>query len=430
MDIILSKMFDSQRWEDLMVKAVDKGINKNALRELCKPEQRLRLYYAIKERQYEIAPPHIAQIPKDDGTFREVYVNEDIDRIFLSLANDILFELCGDLIHPSCKSYQKGKSCGATVQEVAKQISTLHTSDNAIGYKVDLSKYFDSVLIEFIDQAFEVLEATMYERYGLELNSPVMEIIKHYYHNDLVFDVNGELIEHYGSLKQGCAVASFLADYILQDIDTALNNMNIIYYRYSDDIVMIGEEADKAKEVLEEMLNEKGLVLNPKKVEKLYNDKWFTFLGYKIKGNQITLSKNRVKTFQKEIEARTIKQKSISYNKAKRAVYQYLYKSTEDKNYGWAQQCLPIITVEKDVIELDNFVKDCLRACATHKKKLGGLGSVNDRDNCTIIRGKGKNVKTNKQKIPVLDGYMSINCLRKAIQQSKGLFQTLVTQLC
>ena len=81
-----------------------------------------------------------------------------------------------------------------------------------------------------------------------------------------MFDVDGNLVEHYGSLKQGCAVASFLANYVLRDIDAKLSKLDILYCRYSDDILMVGDDADKALRLLSEMLAVKGLKLNPKKL--------------------------------------------------------------------------------------------------------------------------------------------------------------------
>ena len=41
---------------------------------------------------------------------------------------------------------------------------------------------------------------------------------------------------------------------------------------------------------------------------------------------------------------------------------------------------------------------DAIRACATKKKKIGGLGSVNDKPDYTILRGTGKNVSANRTK--------------------------------
>lgn len=422
---LLEMIFDHSRWEDMIIKAEEKGINLAVIKQLCVPQVRLRLYKAIVSGNYEIAPPHIARIPKDvPGEFREVYVNEDVDRIVLTLINDCLSELFSDMIHKQCKSYQKGIGCQEVVQKVSKEIKRLINikNDTFIGYKADLSKYFDSVKIEIIDSVFDEFE----RRLGFELyTEPVINILRKYYHNDLVFDVEGNLIEHYGSLKQGCAVAAILANVVLYDVDKTLSEMNIIYYRYSDDIVMIGEDASKAKQTLENMLQLYGLSLNPKKVEALYSDKWFTFLGFKIKGNMITLSKNRVKKFQKEIESRTIKKRNISGKQARKSVINYLYNG----DYNWSTSCLGTINVKKDIDELNKFIMDCIRACETGKKKVGGLGSVNDKEDYTILRGTGKNVSANRAKIEKIENYLTVGCLSNAMKLSKPIYEACVRSI-
>lgn len=90
-DILLEKFFELPRWEYAIEKGVGKDINRRDLYQLTKPEMRAKMYQAIKNGNYEIAPPHTAQIPKDNGDFRTVYVNEPMDRILLSIANDLLF---------------------------------------------------------------------------------------------------------------------------------------------------------------------------------------------------------------------------------------------------------------------------------------------------------------------------------------------------
>lgn len=419
---LLLKMFEMKRWEELIVKADEKGIDKGELRKLCSPQMRLMFYKAIVSGNYEIAPPHIARIPKDNGDFREVYVNENVDRIFLTLVNDCLCELFPDMIHKTCRSYQKGIGCQDTVQAVSREISKLAKikNDNFIGYKADLTKYFDTVKIEKIDSVFDAVES----RLGFELNTePVINILRNYYHNDLVFDIDKNLIQHYGSLKQGCAVASFLANVVLYDIDETLSNMRIIYYRYSDDILMIGSDAVRAKETLEIMLQKYGLSLNPKKVEPLYCDKWFKFLGFNIKGSMITLSKGRVKSFQKEIEKRTIKKRNINGRQARQNVINYLYKG----EFNWATSCLGTINVQKDIDELNKFIMDCIRACETGKKKIGGLGSVDNLLDRTILRGTGKNVTANRLKTEKkIENYLTIGCLSKDYKISKVVYEAAV----
>lgn len=419
-DYLLEKFFETKRWEAAIETGVIKGINKSELRRLCSPEYRLALLNAIVTNNYEIAPPHQALIPKGNGEFRTVYVNEGMDRVFLSIVNDMLFELDHDSIHPACKSYQKGIGCGKVVQEVVRYINKIEQPD--IGFKADLSKYFDSVPIEFIDKEFDRIE----EKFG---KSKIIDVLRKYYHSDLCFDPDGKLIEHYQSLKQGCAVASYLADCVLFHIDKKLYTMCDGYYvRYSDDILYIRDNYLEGMNILKEELNKMQMQLNPKKVEFLDKDHWFKFLGFMIKGDQISLSKSRVKDFQKEIENRTIKKRNTTKIKAINSVNRYLYKG--DGKYSWATSVLPIINVQKDVDTLNEFVMDCIRAAETGKKKIGGLGCVIDKGNYTIIRGTGRNVKANKIKTEKdIKGYKSIRCMQNALNYSRPLYNTLVREM-
>lgn len=82
-DMLLQKFFEIKRWESALEVGVGKHIDKGELRKLTSPEVRLALYNAIINDQYEIAPPHEVQIPKDNGDMRIVFVNENIDRRFM-----------------------------------------------------------------------------------------------------------------------------------------------------------------------------------------------------------------------------------------------------------------------------------------------------------------------------------------------------------
>lgn len=418
-DILLQKFFEKERWEQALEAGVDKHIDKGELRALTKPEVRVALYEAIVNDNYEIAPPHQAAIPKDNGDMRIVYVNENVDRIFLSIVNNLFFEIFPEFVHSACKSYQTGIGCGKIVQEVSRQI--INTKSNEVGVKMDLTKYFDRVKIEYVDAIFDRMESKVGK-------SKIIDIVRKYYHTDLCFDINGDLIEHYQSLKQGCSVASFLADSVLYPIDAAVSRLNVYYVRYSDDLLVLGKDWQRGFELVKKMLGEMEMELNPRKVEVLSKDKWFKFLGFNIKGNQITLSKSRVKSFQKEIEARTIKQRNITPKRALNQVNSYLYKG--DGTYSWATSVLPIINVEKDIDTLNTFVMDALRACATKKKKIGGLGSVNDKADYTILRGMGKNVTANRKKTEKeIENYLSIKCMQNALLTRRAVYETLVRSM-
>ncbi len=424
-DKILTMFFSPDRWEAAIEKGVGKDINKAYLYQLTKEETRAQIYMMMKEGKYEIAPPHTMQVPKETpGEFRTVYVNEPVDRIVLSIANDLLFELTPDRIHPSCKAYRKGIGCGMVVQEAVNQSHNVSGFANVLGWKSDLSKYFDSVPIQFIDRQFDMVE----ERYG---KSALIDVLRKYYHSDLYFDTDGKLQSAYQSLKQGCSVASWLADVILYDIDFELSGLGY-YVRYSDDMLFVGNAYEKAMKVLERKLFDMDMKLNPKKVEYLERGKWFKFLGFSLnltkEKDNITLAKSRIKAFQKEIEARTIRKKGTTFQRALNAVNRYLYKG--NGKYSWATQVLPIVTVKKDIDELNKFVMDALRAVKTGKYKIGGLGYVKDNAEGCIVRGIGRNVRMNRIKTgDDLGGYLTIGCMANAIKTRKGVYNTLVAQL-
>lgn len=412
--------FDFDRWTKAIEKGVGKDIRKDQLIKLADENTRLSMADAMMQGKYEISPPHTAQIPKDNGEFRTVYVNEPIDRVVLSIANDLLFDLMPEMIHPSCKSYQTGIGCGKVVREVSDRI-TNSASDGYLGWKSDLSKYFDSVPISYIDQAFDRVEA----RHG---RSALIDVLRKYYHSDLYFDEHNVLQHKYQSLKQGCAVASWLANVLLYDLDEELSRMRGFYVRYSDDMLFIGEDYEKAMCVLQQKLDAMSMKLNPKKVEYLTAGHWFKFLGFSIKGNMISLSSSRIKTFQKEVERRTVRRRDTTLTKAVGAVNRYLYKG--DGEFSWATQILGVCNVRKDIDELNKFVMDCLRAVSTGRRKVGGLGYVRDKPDGCIVRGRGRNVKANRTKAGGrIDGYLTIGCMQKALVTSRPAYNTLVASL-
>lgn len=376
-DKILQMFFDIDRWSKAIEKGVLKDIRKDQLIRLTDEHTHMAMADAMMQGKYEISPPHTAQIPKENGEFRTVYVNEPIDRVVLGIANDLLFDLMPGMLHGSCKSYQKGISCGKVVAEVSRRMADA-AGDGCLGWKADLSKYFDSVPLCHIDGAFDKVEA----RHG---HSALIDVLRKYYHNDLYFDEDNVLQRKFQSLKQGCAVASWLADVLLYELDEELSRMNGYYVRYSDDMLFIGEDYGKAMEVLRMRLEEKTMKLNPKKVEYLTADRWFKFLGFSIKGSMVSLSPSRIKTFQREIERRTIRRRDTTPARAVNAVNRYLYKG----EFSWATQILPVCNVRGDLDELNKFVMDCLRAVKTGKRKVGGLGYVRDRPRRLYRPGTG-----------------------------------------
>ena len=431
-DKILVKFFESARWSDALNKGAVKGIKSGVLRELMSPQGRTDMMAEVLTGNYHIERPHTAKIPKDTpGEFRTVFVNSDKDRVFLSLVNDLLFEIAGDMVHPQCTSYQKGLGCNKVVTKASNLIEKLSGNTHKImGWKSDLSKYFDSVPIEYIDAAFDKIE----ERFG---KSVIISVVREYYHNDAYYDSElKQEVMHYQSLKQGCAVASWLADVVLYHVDEMLSNLDGYYVRYSDDTLFIGRDYKRAMEIMSVELGKMQMKLNPKKVEYLTNDRWFKFLGFSIKGKNLSLSRNRIKSFEAEVKARTIDKirDGITYEQALRKVQSWLYYG--DGNHSWATGVLKTINVESDIIRLNGFVMDCLRAVKRGKSvganDLGGLGWVRDTRimaNGCIHRGRGRKVHWLRENTGNLDGYYTLGCMRNSLLFSREVYDSIVRDL-
>ena len=426
-DVLLEKFLEPHRWEYAIDQALNKKIDRAAIQKLASPEFRVQLYRSIRDGKYEIAPPYILLVPKPTpGEFRQVYCNWPIDRVVLSIINDMLFELCPEMTHSSCRSYQKGISCRDTVKKVASYISK--SSLSVPGYKTDLLKYFDRVPLRYIDETFDRVESKL----G---HSAIIDVLRKYYHSGLYFDTENVLhdkfdeYEHGQSLKQGCAVASFLADVILYDIDEMMSERCDIYIRYSDDMAFFDSNPDGALDALKEALAKKDILINDKKTEAIYHDKWFRFLGYSIRGGSISISRDWLKKFQKEIESRTIRRRKTSLFKAVHSVNSFLYRG--DGEHAWADHIFNICNVDEDLNELNQFVMDCLRAVQTGKKKVGGLGyDVAAHKKGCVARGTGCNVTTNRRKTDArIEGYVSIITMRNARRTRRAAYDSLVRSL-
>ena len=432
---LLDYMFDFELWKaELPEFLEEKHINVALGKQLCTPQVRARMYIVTKTEQYEISPPYAAMIPKDNGDFRRVWINEVADRWWLRLANCALNHYCSSMIHPCVKSYQRGKGTQQTISEVSKEIVALSTKrkDKCIGVKIDLTKYFDSVLLEVINSTFDEIESVLQVEHNAD---PVINILRKYYNSDLVFDENENLVHLFTSLKQGSSISGFLANVCLKDFDEKISKLGK-YYRYSDDLICLNDDAEGTLEIITEELAKKNLKVNPRKVEFLYSDKWFKFLGFQLREDKITLSKNRVKKFQKEIVSRTINKPNIKFEQARKNVINYLYEG----DYCWATSCLGTVNVKPDLDEMNKFIMDCLRAVKvreTKKKKgkiginkIGGLGVVTNLPDRTIVRGTGQNVAANRVKTDKkIENYLSMSCLANAYKINRSVYEACVASV-
>ena len=353
----LGLFFDRELWQETVDACVDKGIRLAEVRWFTEPENRVTLAKQILSRQYRIAPPHIIEIPKrDSAEMRKVYCNEPMDRFVCAQIGKVYERMFKDRIHPQCVSYQRGIGVGRIVREISQYIAA---HPGLKGAKFDIHHYFDEVAEGVRDQALKELDT----------GSCIDRIVWDYLHDDAVIDEHGEIVRRYKGIAQGFAVSPFLANYILRDIDEAISGLDVLYYRYSDDILILGRDSERARSLLYNMLARKGLTINPKKVTPIDAGTWFTFLGFKIRGSEITFSEDTVKRLKRSVRCLTKTRKGQPLKSEavlRRAIRQlnrdlYVAYLVNDREFGWAEYIFSTVNVLEDVEALDRYIKDHLR---------------------------------------------------------------------
>lgn len=443
-DKILESLFlDQQLWIDAVEHGVDKDIPVGVMEDFADPHYRAELCRRIAYGEYQLEPPHTAYIPKDDGRERTIFVNTPTDRVLLHVIYKWLMRSMPEMIHPTCRSYQEGIGVGMIVRDFSRQVCHYAGEDSniVVGRKFDIHKYFDTVSRSSIMQAFNAVE----ELWG---KSSVIDLLREYFNSDIYYDTREKrLVESYQGLKQGCAVSSWLANVILYSLDKAVAEHKGLYVRYSDDIVYVGDDYQEVSDMIVEHLATVGLTLNEKKIESISTGQFVRFLGYNIRGGEITLSEKWVRSFRREIDSRTIRNKTL-INKvrnirkrgademesqlsqvlqsAARDVVRYLYYGNGE--FSWAGHVFGIVNRDEDLMQMNLYCIDALKAVYTGKTDIGGLGVSKT---CGIMRGKGRNVTSNRiatAHLGWIEGYVSMMAMQR-LMSNKWVYRAVTQDL-
>ena len=429
------------------------------------------LFSEINRKGEEIKFPHMIKIPKEEpGEYRICKVEPNDGRIIFAFLNNCLFDLNKDMVHHSCRSYQKGMGTQGSVEEVSREICKM--PHNKCGAKIDYHAYFDTVLKECVFKIFDIIE----ERDGQweQGTNPFINLMRTCYDNDFIYDLDKNLICEWSGIRQGNPISAFLADVVLYDVDEFMSKKYPYYIRYSDDSIILTDSPEEAIADIKRLTEKYGVVLNDKKTEIIYKNRFVKFLGFSILSQNITISRRRLGDFEKQILDltinlyRTVSCKEIKpgkwqmrdrltgksygkvytdkkecletfrkwwYKQSIEKVMNFLYGDpNSDMEFSWSTSILPTINVQSDLIEMNKFVQDCLRAVITGKYKINGLGYEankihNGEKRLSVVTyspasggGGGKNVKANMEKQKKLPIWLPLMCMQKLIKMSKFLF--------
>ncbi|MDE5910661.1 MAG: hypothetical protein K2H52_18365 [Lachnospiraceae bacterium] len=376
---ILHKSASEENWLDFLNYKIEKQHLAKAeeaqFRQFIDRKAYLPLCRAWQEGRFPSELP-VKRTVNKEGTEKKrvVYSFEGEEGIFLKFIAFCLYRY-DDLFCDNCYAFRRGIGAGSAItrlkmdQRVAKSYCL----------KVDISNYFNSIQVEKLLSKLLFVKRDDYLLYQLFEKILLEERVR---------SEGGILYEKHGAMA-GTPVSPFFANVYLKDVDAFFEREGILYFRYSDDILLFAdslEELRLRKKQLEEALMELELKLNPDKVSLYSPGEEISFLGFCCQKGEIDLSAHTIRKtkarIRRKAEAlrRWQREKGLSGEKAAigfiRAMNRKFYgrggkeKESWDE-FSWNKWFFPNLTVDTGLREIDAYMQEYIRYTVTGRHYKG-----------------------------------------------------------
>jgi len=266
----------------------------------------------------------------------------------------------------SLYSFRKNKSARNAIHYLVSRPNI----DQKYGQKLDIHDYFNSVNVELL---LPLLEKT------LQGQEKLFGLMKDILTNPYCYDL-GEKAERKKGIMAGSPLSPFLANLALSEMDKAFDDTDIIYIRYSDDIIVFADTKEALAQAYAQIcshLEQQGLTLNPKKVKYFAPGEPWDFLGLSyhegiVDISQVSLEKIKAKIRRKSRALYRWKLKKGAQNE--QAIKAYIrhfnrkfYDNPALSELTWARWYFPLINTTKSLEIIDHYMQENIRYIATGK---------------------------------------------------------------
>ncbi len=301
---------------------------------------------------------------------RVVYTYSKQENYVLKLITQLLYKY-DSAFSPNLYSFRQNFG----VKRAFFDLTTHKNISRMYSYKVDIHDYFNSVDIDIcIDELKEIITD----------DEPLLEFIIRLLREDRVV-YNGQVILDSHGIMAGVPISSFLANVYLRKMDRFFEENNIIYARYSDDIIVFASSNDELEKYvgkIKTFLKDYKLEINPKKEVYTSAGEGWTFLGIQFSDDKIDISPVSLDKVKAKLrrKARALlrwkRKKGLENIYAARAfvkyINRYFYSNEKPDEMTWAMWYFPVITTDKSLKEIDTYVLELIRyiVCEKHNKSM------------------------------------------------------------
>ena len=344
-------------------------------RELIEKKAYLGLAEAYRQRRLPEQLP-VKHILSKAGSQkkRTVYSFEGEEGIFLKFVAWLLHSYDGYFAQ-NCYAFRKNNG----VREAIRRICREKELERKYCWKVDISNYFNSIDVELLLRKLVFVQKNdpgLYQLFEKILREP------------RVREKKAVVLDRHGAMA-GIPIAPFWANVYLAEVDAFFEKAGILYFRYSDDILIFAESEEELRKQQERLcgwLEELHLSVNPEKARIAAPGEYWEFLGFGYRKGQIDLSENTIRKTKAKIRRKADAlrrwQRSRQLTPDKAAIG--LIHSMNCKFYGnkegrepqedeftWCRWFLPNLTTDRGLRIIDEYMQEYIRYAVTGRHYKG-----------------------------------------------------------
>jgi group II intron reverse transcriptase/maturase len=314
MALIYYSLYDRLLQEKRLLRAFAKvksnkgapGIDGQSVEGFCAdlPEEIARLVRELKQKSYRPQPVRRVNIPKSDGSHRQLGIPTVRDRVVQQALLDILQPIFDPDFHPSSYGYRPGRSCH---QAIAKASLFIRRYRRRWVVDMDLSKCFDTLDHDLIIQSLRrrVTDGSILGLLRLFLQSGIMT-------------EGGWQPSEQGS-PQGGVISPLIANIYLDAFDQQMKERGHRIVRYADDILILSSSkrgAENALAVARQLLEEKlRLKVNERKSRIVHSREGVPYLGVIIGSRYTRIQDEKVRQFKDRVKRITRRNTPVNLEK-------------------------------------------------------------------------------------------------------------------
>lgn len=376
---IWQQLFLPECWQEFLSYKIEKqhlsSKEQQTLEEYITQAKYLQVLSDLTHTDHELPLPYRKEVNKSGvSKKRVVYSFPDDLNILLKMMTYLLFRY-DHMFADNCYAFRR---CYG-VKDAIRRIQNTKRIHHKYCLKVDISNYFNSIdvpiLLEklaFLKQEDEIVYTFLQRLLTADLSISSEDR----QHPQIIREKRGAMA--------GTPFSPFLANVYLMEIDHAFQNEGILYFRYSDDILIFAdseEELELLKNKLYDRITAQKLQLNPSKVHFSRPGEAFEFLGFQFAERQIDLSATTIRKIKAKIKRkahalrRWQQKKGLSGDRAAkgfiRAMNRKFYDNGDGSEFSWSRWFFPCLTSVAGLKEIDSYMQQYIRYCVTGRHYKG-----------------------------------------------------------